>query len=109
MRECCRDAVRKQIMTHMTNEPQLSVELFKTTHPNLKSHKRKPEKARGWYDPEAQCSRVLMEFTGCCVEKSPAHEHIEVRDQGLITTSLLTACLTLAKVLHFSEPPFPYI
>lgn len=46
---------------------------------------------RGWCDPKAQGSRVLMEFTGCYVGMSPAHAHIEVRDQDLITTPLLTA------------------
>lgn len=89
MRERCWDKVRKPITTHMTNEPQLSVELFKTTHLNLRPHKWKPEKVHGWRDPEAQCSHVLTELTGCCVHKSPAHWHIEIRDQGLTKASLL--------------------
>lgn len=89
MRECYWDKVRKPITTHMTNEPQLSVELFKTTHLNLRPHKWKPEKVHGWCDPEAQCSHVLTELTGCCVHKSPAHWHIEIRNQGLTKAPLL--------------------
>lgn len=97
MRECHRDEVRKQIMIHMTNEPQLSVELLKTTHPNLRPHKCKPEKVHGWADPETWCSCVLIEFTGCCVEKRTVSEHTEGGDPGLITDPLLTTSFLLYK------------
>lgn len=50
-REYCWDEVRKPIMTQKTNEPQLSMELFKTTRLNLRPHKWKPEKVHGWSDP----------------------------------------------------------
>lgn len=53
--------------------------------------------------PKGQCSRMLTEFTGCCEDKIPGYEHVEVRGQGLITTPSLASCVTLAKLLHFSE------
>lgn len=102
MRECGTDEIRKQSTTHVTNEPQRSMQLFKIIHPNLRAHKWKPEST--WLVwPKGQHSCVLMEFTGCCGDKSPICEHIEVREQGLTTTPLLTTCMALAKLLHFSE------
>lgn len=39
MKECGTDEIKKQIMTHVINEPQRSMELFKIIHPNLRAHK----------------------------------------------------------------------
>ena len=42
----------------------------------------------------------VMEFTGCCGDKSPVYEVIE---QGLTTIPLLTICATLTKLIYYSE------
>lgn len=81
MRKYGTDEIRKQIMTHVTNEPQWSVQLFKIIHPNLGAHKWKPESTwQVW--PKGQHSCVLTEFTGCYGDKSPMCEHMGVREQG---------------------------
>ena len=53
MRERCRDGIRKQITTHRTNDPQQSMQLGKTIHPNLRAHKWKAEKVHGWCNSKA--------------------------------------------------------
>lgn len=69
-REYCWDEVRKLIMTQVTNEPQLSVELFKTAPLNLRPHTWKPEKVRGWSDPAPSAHHADGTYRVLCGEEA---------------------------------------
>lgn len=86
-----------EITTHMTNEPQLSMEHFKTTHPNLRPHKWKPEKV--WAGlTQRLCSSHRWNSQG--------REETGAQRPRLAHNSLTSCYVTLAKWHQFSEPQF---